>query len=207
MITPPSWPAAIPPLRPGRAHEAMGPAARVFAAALIGAGRGPALWICNPRPRERLDPYGLARFCDPGRLILVETREAVDVFWAMEEGLRSGALGVVIAESRKPATLTQGRRLQLAAEAGGGVGLLLGPDNAPKNTAAETRWRIAPMPGGGWLWELAKNKRGPVAAWRVAPDLKVERMHGQADDGSADNGQADSCALAAAARRRAAAAA
>ena len=151
-----------PALADGRAHEVCGAAADAFAAFQAGLRGGPLIWILPP-PRsgwpaaglERPDPYGLARFLDPGRLILVETRADEQVFWAMEEALRSAAAPCVIARTpaRGPlaaADLTRGRRLQLAAEASGALGLLLlggaaEESAAPRSSAAETRWRAEPL--------------------------------------------------------------
>lgn len=189
-----------PALAPRRVHEVCGAAAAGFAAAQAGLRCGPLLWILAPdgegRPaRERPDAYGLTRFFDPGRLILVEPRRDQEVYWAMEEALRAGAASLVIAETpaRGPlsaADLTRSRRLQLAAEAGGATGLLITRLRAAENSnAAETRWRAEPAPCWGqsadmccdlpsasacaseppplWDWRLLKNKRGPLGRWRV----------------------------------------
>lgn len=148
----------------------MGDAARAFAAALAATRKGPIVWIqirpARGRPAERLDPYGLAGFVDPARLILIEAKENDDAFWAMEEALRSGAAPTVVAECAAPPDLTRSRRLQLAAEAGAGaaaapVGLGLIPDAAVSN-AAETRWRATAAPS---VWTSA-----PVSA-RAGPPL------------------------------------
>ena len=173
--------AGPPALAPGRMHEACGPAAAAFAAAQAGLSSyagAPLLWILAPGGAERPDPYGLARFLDPGRLILVEARREEEVYWAMEEALRSGAAPFVIAEAPtrgrlSGADLTRSRRLQLAAETGGATGLLIiGEPAAANSNAAETRWRasFAPSPGETgpvWEWRLLKNKRGPLGCWRL----------------------------------------
>jgi protein ImuA len=165
-----------PPLRPGRLHEVAGPAAPAFAALQAGLRRGPVIWVLPPRPAERPDGFGLAAFFDPARLILVEALQPLDVYWAMEEALRSGAAPLVVAEPTAPPGLTQSRRLQLAAEAGGGVGLLRLPESAlAAHDAAETRWRAsgrAADPAGAprWRWECRKNKRGPLGAWTLGWD-------------------------------------
>lgn len=178
---------APPELRDGRAHEAQGPLARAFAAMEIGRRAGPAIWIRGPRSRERLDPYGLAAFCDPGRLVFVDAPKPLDAFWAMEEALRSGAASVVVGEAPEGVALTPGRRLQLAAETGGGLGIVVvGLDGAPPPagaSAAETRWRVAPDGARRWRLTLTKNKRGAPGAWTLA------RRDGAARDGrSGDDG-------------------
>lgn len=168
-----------PALRPGRLHEVAGPAAPSFAAAQVALRRGPVIWILPPRAAERPDGFGLAAFFDPARLILAEAVEPLDVYWAMEEALRSGAAPLVIAAPLMPPGLTISRRLQLAAEAGGGgaTGLLLLPESAlAANDAAETRWRASALPSSPdgaprWRWECRKNKRGPHGAWAMRWDL------------------------------------
>jgi protein ImuA len=75
--------------------------------------------------------------------------------------------------------LTAARRLQLAAEAGGVLGLLLRPDEdnaAP--TAALTRWRIGAAPSDShsphalgdptWNLDLLRCRGGRSASWRAA---------------------------------------
>jgi protein ImuA len=145
----------------GALHEivASGPrangsgAAEGFAGALLARfidGRGPALW-CLARGDlfgPGLGAFGLA----PDRLIVARARHGDDVLWAMEEGLRSGVPGAVLGEPRG-LDLAAGRRLQLAARAGGVACLVLRlpeittPENmAAETSAAVTRWRVAAVP-------------------------------------------------------------
>ena len=143
----------------------MGGAATAFAVALLGRLQRrsrtarPMLWIA-PRhaAHETLYGPGLAFFgfdpFDPGAgLVLVRARGMTQILWAMEECLRAGPVGAVVAELPAGALpdLTAGRRLQLAAEAGGTLGLLLHAENAAASalppSACVTRWRIAPTAG------------------------------------------------------------
>ena len=73
-------------------------------------------------------PPGLARFgLSPADLVLVQAPRRQDALWAMEESLRCpGVAGALLAI--EGLDLTAARRLQLAAEAGGAIGLLLRPD-------------------------------------------------------------------------------
>ena len=119
-----------------------------FAAALLArfiAGRGPALW-CLARGDlfgPGLGAFGLA----PDRLIIARARHSDDVLWAMEEGLRSGVPGAVLGEPRG-LDLAAGRRLQLAARAGGVACLVLRVAGITKSeiSAAVTRWRVDAAP-------------------------------------------------------------
>ena len=73
--------------------------------------------------------------------------------------------------------MTESRRLQIAAEEGGAIGLILLRDRA-NTSAAETRWECRAASGGGWDWICTKRRRGVPGAWQVswkgrphAPDL------------------------------------
>ncbi len=153
----------------GRVHEATGPGRRAFAAALAGRLAGPVLWVQEAREAGRLCPQGLLSFMDPARLILARPAGARAVLQVAEEALRSGAAPLVVAELAEAPDLTASRRLQLAAGTGHCRGLCLVPEGRVRANAVETRWRCAPLPGGGarQLWELIKNRRGPLGNWEV----------------------------------------
>jgi protein ImuA len=165
----------------GRLHELCGaasPAAALgFAVALLArllAGQGHAVWI---GPRDDLFAPGLAALgLAPERLILVRARARDTGLWALEEALRSPGLVAALAEVDQ-LTLTQSRRLQLAAEAKGVTALLLRPRRAAATpSAATTRWRIAAAPSqtGGrdlgpprWQVELVRCRGGRTGVWQV----------------------------------------
>jgi protein ImuA len=147
-----------------------------FAAALTARlGEGPVLWVA--RQAELYGP-GLARFgLAPERLILVQAGSESDLLWAMEEGLRTPGLTAVVGELHA-LDLTAARRLQLAAEAGGGTGLALRPEESQTGAgAACSRWRVKAWPSGqeeeaGWTcWRLALERcrgvAGAPADWIV----------------------------------------
>lgn len=168
-------------------HEITGPAGDEtptgFAAAILGLlsrrqrlGAGPVLW-CGRRHGDAglfvpgLLPFGLT----PETVILVRARSAVEVLWAMEEGLRCPALAGVLGEVER-LDLTAGRRLQLAAEAGGVTGLVRTRGECGA-AGASTRWRIAAAPslptpwGGSGPWRaqvtLDRCRGGPARNWLV----------------------------------------
>jgi protein ImuA len=168
----------------GCLHELCGApdraAAAGFTAALLGrlAADGHALWI---GPRDDLYAPGLiAQGLPPERLIVVRAGPRDARLWALEEALRSPGLTAVLAEVDR-LTLTQSRRLQLAAEAKGVTAFLLRPlaaCDAP--SAAVTRWRITPLPEGAaddasrawrppcWRVELVRCRGGRTGAWAIA---------------------------------------
>lgn len=168
------------PLRSGRVHEVCGPASPVFAA--LAAARGPALWIREAWLSEMLNPLGVMPFLDPAQLLLARPKDHTDVLAVAEEALKDGALPFVALEITRPLNLREGRRLQLAARAGGTTGLCLIPEGMGSN-AAETRWRVAPLfdpvRGDSTLmrWEIIKNKSGTTGAWNVCQDAQTHRLH------------------------------
>lgn len=148
-------------------------AATLFLAGLAARAWGPVLWVV--RRRDLFAP-GLAQSgLDPKRLIYAEAKDDAELLAIMEEGLRHRGLGAVIGEARR-ADMTATRRLQLAAEGGRTIALLLkraareGSDPIGMPSAAVTRWRVtsapsAPLPVAGvgrprWRLELARQKGG-----------------------------------------------
>lgn len=149
-----------------------------FAAMVLGRTEGSVLWIGSARAEWQAWPPGLAAWgLTPDRLVLLRAERWKDALWAMEEALRCPAVGGALLvpgwEDRAPLDLTATRRLQLAAEAGGGLGLVLRADGAAAQgqTAAHTRWRVAPAEGDEphWRLELLRMRGGrPRAAVNVA---------------------------------------
>ncbi len=168
----------------GALHEVRGGVASGFTACL--AGRclrhpGALVWCTDAaleRRQGRLYGPGLARFgIDAARLILVRCRGQREVLWAAHEALRSAAVAGVVLEL-EALDLLAGRRLQLAAEAGGTAGLVLRfgrADQAP--SAAVTRWRAEPSRHDAdphdrrcWSLELWRVKGGMPDHWLVRWD-------------------------------------
>jgi protein ImuA len=150
-------------------------AALGFAAHLLGRfgalRSGTLLWCRRPFGAADAPPYApsLAAWLDPARLLMVTVRRDEDLFWAMEEGLRSGQ-AAVLGETRAT-DLTAGRRLSLAAEKSGVPALLLRSQPAPPQSVCTTRWRVASArsqstPGLSdvgatrWRTELRRNRFG-----------------------------------------------
>jgi protein ImuA len=126
-------------------------------------------------------PYGLGldRLGLPlDRLLILRVAHPRDALWAFEEALKCPALAATLAELPEAgvaADLVATRRLSLAAQAGGGLGLLLRQRLSPLPTAAMTRWQIAAalsQPdrfGGlgrtGFDLSLNRNRRGQSGRW------------------------------------------
>ncbi|KQT22687.1 ImuA family protein [Roseiarcaceae bacterium H3SJ34-1] len=158
-----------------------GAAAALFAAGIAARSGGKVLW-CVTRPdlfAPALAQAGLA----PGRVVYVECGDEKSLLAYFEEGLRHPGLGAVVAEVSR-LSMTASRRLQLAAEASGTLGLAIRRWRRQTEaadfgmpTAATTRWRVSalpsaplPVPGVGrprWLLELIRSRAGECADFVV----------------------------------------
>ncbi|HVL22411.1 MAG TPA: damage-inducible protein [Amaricoccus sp.] len=158
-----------------------GAAAALFAAGIAARTTGQALW-CIARPdlfAPGLAQAGLA----PDRVIYVEAGDDRAVLACMEEGLRHGGLGAVVGEVAR-LSMTASRRLQVAAEGSGSIGIALRrwrrqaeTVDFGQPTAAITRWRVSalpstplPVPGVGrhrWLVELIRARAGESADFEL----------------------------------------
>jgi protein ImuA len=167
-------------------HEVMAGdpgAAAAFCAMVLGRTAGPVLWI-GPDPEAW--PPGLARFgLSPAQLVLVRAGRK-DALWAMEEALRCPAVGGALL-MLQDIDLTAARRLQLAAETGGALGLLLRPDGeAPAASVALTCWRVTALPGAGgsahalgdprWGLELLRCRGGAPRSFSTTWRASLDRL-------------------------------
>lgn len=159
-------------------------AAAGFCALLLARAAGNVLWIAA---EPDVWPPGLSRFgLSPADLVLVQAPRAEEAIWAMEEGLRcpgiAGAL-LVLPDPGPDAV----RRLQLAAEAGGGIGLLLRREgDAEGASAALTRWRVGALAGSGaaandlgdprWRLDLLRGRGSRPQSWQVIWRGAAERL-------------------------------
>lgn len=146
-----------------------------FAAALAGLllrrSAGRVVWV-SPRPElygVGLGALGLA----PERLLLVRAGRPADLLWALEEALRTQGIVAAVGEARALDAVA-GRRLQLAAQAGGAAGLLLLAGELDSVPGAVTRWHVAAapsesdLPGVGqarWHTELRRCRGADPASW------------------------------------------
>lgn len=158
-----------------------GAAAALFAAGIAARAGGKVLW-CVMR-RDLFAPALAQAGLSPDRVIFVEAGDDKTALACFEEGLRHGGLGAAVAEiARLP--MTASRRLQLAAERSGTIGMAVrrwrrATDAAEgaQPTASVTRWRVSvrpsaplPVPGIGrprWLLELVRCRAGEGFALEV----------------------------------------
>ena len=156
----------------GRVHAVAGPGATAFAAVLCMRLRGPILWcVVEGGPFSPLHPPGLAALgLDPHRLVMARTDSETAALGAAETGLREPGLAAVVVETTGGVRSVHGRRLQLAAEVGGGLGFVL-LARAQDMNWAESGWETAPVPGRErrlrWRWGLRRVRRARPCEWLV----------------------------------------
>lgn len=158
-----------------------GAAAALFAGGVAARTKGKVLW-CITRP-DLFAPALAQAGLPPDRVIYVEAGDDKAILACMEEGLRHGGLGAVVGEVAR-LSMTASRRLQLAAEGAGTIGIALRrwrrqteAADFGQPTAAMTRWRISvlpsaplPVPGVGrhrWLVELIRARAGESADFEL----------------------------------------
>ncbi|WP_457584499.1 ImuA family protein [Ensifer canadensis] len=185
----------------GGAGTVDGAAAALCVAGIAARTKGPILW-CLTRP-DLFFPALAQAGLSAERLIFAEADREEDVLASMEEGLSYGGLGAVVGEIvRLP--MTASRRLQLAAEKTGTMGLIVRrwrrqaeASDFGQPTASTTRWRVSalpseelPVPGVGrprWLLELMRVKAGECAEFIVGACDATGRIHLSSGSGDREN--------------------
>ncbi|MEJ1117038.1 ImuA family protein [Phyllobacterium sp. CCNWLW109] len=162
----------------GAVHGAV---AALFAAGIAARTKGKVLWCITRQDlfAPAIAQVGLAS----NRVIYVEAGDEKAVLSCFEEGLRHGGLGAVVAEVAR-LSMTSSRRLQLAAEGSGTIGIAVRrwrrqaeAADFGQPTASVTRWRVTalassplPVPGVGrarWQLELIRCRAGESADFEV----------------------------------------
>ena len=156
-------------LSKGRVHGVTGDSADMFAVLTASRLSGPIICIGLSRDIGSLAPTALQDFIDPARVILTEGISRSEVLWAAEQALRARCAQCVVIELSNGPNLRESRRLQIAAEEGGGIGLVLIHGRA-HTSACETRWHCSASNTGenAWAWSLTKNRKGELGAWDVS---------------------------------------
>ena len=135
-----------------------------------------ALWgaVRSRRPKELLividsrgdfyAPGAVALGLDPSTTVVIRPRKPSEVLWTLEQSLRTVGVGVVVCPWRQLSSRTF-RRLQLAAEKGSSLGVLLRPLRARGDPSfAEVRWGVHALPSNQngarrWSVELWRARR------------------------------------------------
>lgn len=159
-------------LRTGRIHEVTGPGADMFVLLAAAEHARATFWIGLHRDLSSLCPTGFQAYMDVADMVLVEAVSRGELLWAADQALRADGCFCVILEMPDTLSLKESRRLQLAAEQGGALGLIL-LRGGVATSAAQTRWKCAPLVSGigiehpVWSWSCDKGKNGEAGSWRV----------------------------------------
>lgn len=112
-------------------------------------------------------PALLAAGINLRQLILLRCHDRLDELSALAECLQSRGVSATVATLSKLSPV-EARRLQLAAERGGGIGIFMRPDSAAIHShyAAATRWLVQPQAGDDktqrWSVELLHGHGGRI---------------------------------------------
>ncbi len=115
-----------------------------------GACRGGGAVVVLDRTGEFYPLAAVAQGIEPARLIIVHPNNKADHTWALDQALRCPAVAAVVAWPESLDGKLDGRtfrRLQLAVEQGGGLGLLVRPESVrPQPSWADVRLLVEPLP-------------------------------------------------------------
>jgi protein ImuA len=230
-VAPQPDPHALPLVQPGLEEAAAAaagdwPQAAAFAVYRAGAlaksdERRPLLFVATAawmRERGTLSARGLAQLgLDLDRVILIRADKDLDALWALEEGLKSGAVAGAVGTVAQ-ASFVATRRLDFAARAGQAAAVLLraGGGNAKGDavenddlSVARLRWKVGVQPSVAHPFDrqspgalrltavLTRRRDGPLGQWMLEQDDETHRLRlaaGLAGDGLVAGGRSHAAA-------------
>ncbi len=166
-------------LTPRAMHEILSPTdmPSLFLPLLFARSAAKTGWIVWCDFEKRFYPPAAAALGLPlEKLVLLRPTSEREQLWAATECLRSAGVAACVMSAAR-LSFIQARRMQLAAERGGGIGLLLRPAKAMSQPyAAATRWLVRPEPGERtlqrWSAQLIHGHGG-----RVGKSVLLEVCH------------------------------
>ncbi|HMP78310.1 MAG TPA: hypothetical protein PKD54_02550 [Pirellulaceae bacterium] len=157
--------------------------------AVRAAQKGDVIVVVAPQ-REFYPPAAAACGADLAQCVVVQPATDTDAYWAIDQALRCPAVAAVwSAASLRPRDHRQAgflermderwlRRFQLAAEAGGTLGLFVRPvSEARRPHWCDVRWLISPRRGQQMERETIQAHAEDPSAWR-AIDLQLLKCRG-----------------------------
>ena len=143
------------------------------------------------RSGEFYPPAAVRLGIEPQGLIVVRVANEADHAWALDQALRCPAVAAVVARPDRLEAKTF-RRLQLAAEQGGTLGLLVRPEQVRHEPSwADVRLFVQPSESGKRKAESGKTtlrptRRFPLSAFRFLLQVQLLRSRGGASGGSVE---------------------
>lgn len=154
----------------------------------------PVMWVQDAMSaRETGVPSirGLEGWGVPDGMIRVCVRNAADLLWVVEEGLRCSALSAVVAEvwgTPGALSFTATKRLVLSAASSGVPAYLLRVSASPSLSAAHERWRVSSLPSAPhphdlkapgdprWSLDLFRARWQQRGMWHAQYDRTAHRL-------------------------------
>lgn len=122
--------------------------------------------------RELHAPGAVPFAVDLSKTVFIRPERPLDALWSLEQALRTRGIGAVVCDVEKLSPQTC-RRLQLAAEIGGGLGILLRPAQARwQPSFAEYRFLVQSLPPPNTFGAVLSRR------WRVEL-LRARRQFAQ----------------------------
>ncbi len=107
---------------------------------------------------------------DLEKVVLVRPQSDVDALWAIDQSLRTPAVAAVVADLQRMDDRAA-RRMQLAAEHGGGLALLLRPISARRGPSwADVQWIVRALPSR----DCGPTKNVTSSMHSVAEDRRLQ---------------------------------
>lgn len=162
-----------------------------FVLSTIPRTKAPILWVQDHMSEAETGRPYLPGLMTQRPVIHLTLPRAVDVLWAMEEGLRCTALAVVIGEvwgDPRALDFTATKRLAIRAEAGKRPCWLVRRGTTPNLSAARNRWRIASLPSLAhphdpqapgdprWQVDLFRSRQANPGTWVATYDRAADRV-------------------------------
>jgi protein ImuA len=163
--------------------EGSGAESLAFLAAREACREGGTLVVFD-QAKQFYPPAAVRLGIDLAGMIVVQASSQADNLWALDQALRCPAVAAAVAWLEKLDGRTF-RRLQLAVEQGGGLGLLVRPERARREPSwAETRLAVEPLPTAApnaprrLKVQVLRTRSGPSGAMaEVEIDYETHPLH------------------------------
>ena len=124
-------------------HEVFGDFSTYFIVMQLQQATHQVIWLKGQNDADYLYPNALVNLgINLKKITFITYQTQQQALWIMEEALRSGAVGTMVAEGLKQPNLLQSRRLNLAADKGQAKAFMLLKGASQNANSAMTRWQV-----------------------------------------------------------------